>query len=140
MQVKLPPVQVIRVEGEVIVLSTVTGVGQHVPPAFGEAQEDVPVVAERRIRHSIHIADTDRMFSSPCSEELLTDDGLQRDTDTRREFSEEPLRELPIQLKNRQTETLIQLQRRKLQLNELLDWQSYLTKGVIAKYQDHDSY
>lgn len=55
-QVKLPPVQVIRVEGEVIVLSTVTGVGQHVPPAFGEAQEDVPVIAERRIRHSIHIA------------------------------------------------------------------------------------
>lgn len=112
MQVKLPPVQVIGVEREVIVLSTVTGVGQHVPAALGEAQEDVPVIAERQmnqIQHS-HDSDTDRMFSLPCSEELLTDDGLQRDADTWRELSEEPLRELPIQLKDRQTETLIQIE------------------------------
>lgn len=48
MQVKLPPVQVVCVEGEVIILSAVTGVGQHVPAAFGKAQEDVPVTAERQ--------------------------------------------------------------------------------------------
>lgn len=107
MQVKLPPVQVIGVEREVIVLSTVTGVGQHVPAALGEAQEDVPVIAERQtnqIQHS-HGSDTDRMLlSSPCSEELLTDDGLQRDADAWRELPEEPLRELPIQLKDINTD------------------------------------
>lgn len=103
MQVELPPVQVIRVEGEVIILSAVTSVGQHVPATFGEAQEDVPVTAERQtnqIQHSNYseIMDrTDRIFS-PCSEELLTDDGLQRDADAWREFPEESLREMPIQL------------------------------------------
>lgn len=48
MQVELPPVQVIGVEGEVVVLSAVTGVGQHVPAALSEAQEDVSVTAERQ--------------------------------------------------------------------------------------------
>lgn len=111
MQVKLPPVQVIGVEREVIVLSTVTGVGQHIPATLGEAQEDVPVIAERQTNQTQHShgSDTDRIFSSPCSEELLTDDGLQRDADAWRELSEEPLRELPIQLIHRQTETLIQI-------------------------------
>lgn len=37
-----------------------------------------------------------RMFSSPGSEELLADDGLQRDVDTRGKFPEQPLRDLPI--------------------------------------------
>ncbi len=103
-EVELPPVQVISVEGEVVILSAVTGVGQHVPATFGKAQEDVPVTAERQINQIQHShrseipVGTDRIFSSPCSEELLTDDGLQRDADTWREFPEEPLREMPIQL------------------------------------------
>lgn len=56
-QVELPPVQVIRVEREVIVFAAVTGVGQHIPATFGEAQEDVPVTADRQtnqIQHSYH--------------------------------------------------------------------------------------
>lgn len=52
MQVKLPPVQVVCVEGEVIILSAVTGVGQHVPAAFSKAQEDVPVTAGSQTQHS----------------------------------------------------------------------------------------
>ena len=40
-QVELPPVQVIRVEGEIIILATVAGVGKNVAPALRKAQEDV---------------------------------------------------------------------------------------------------
>ena len=47
MQVELPPVEVIGVEGEVIVLSTVTGVGQHVTTTLSEPQEDVSGTRER---------------------------------------------------------------------------------------------
>lgn len=46
MQVELPPVQMVGVEAEVVVLSTVTGVGQNVAATFGEAQEDVPTGRE----------------------------------------------------------------------------------------------
>lgn len=78
-QVKLPPVQVIGVEGEVIVLSAVARVGQNIPATLSEAQEDVP-----------------------GSEKLLTDDGLQWNTNTWRKFPEESLRELAIQPSARQ--------------------------------------
>lgn len=40
-QVKLPPVQVVRVC--VIFFAIVTRIGQHIASAFGEAQKDVPV-------------------------------------------------------------------------------------------------
>lgn len=46
-EVKLPPVQVIGVKGEVIIFSAVTGVGQNVTAALSEAQEDVPVTDQR---------------------------------------------------------------------------------------------
>ena len=37
LHVELPPVQVVGVEGEVVIFSTVTGVGQDVAAALGEA-------------------------------------------------------------------------------------------------------
>lgn len=40
-KVELPPVQMVRVEAEVVILAAVTGVGQNVAATFGEAQEDV---------------------------------------------------------------------------------------------------
>lgn len=40
-QVELPPVEVVGVEGEVVVLAAVAGVRQHIAPTLGEAQEDV---------------------------------------------------------------------------------------------------
>lgn len=113
MQVKLPPVQVIGVEGEVIIFSAVTGVGQNIAAALGEAQEDVPVTDQRsRTLNTGRDLITPfqtllQMFSSPGSEELLADDGLQRDADTRGEFPKEPLRELSIQLTYRNIEVLI---------------------------------
>lgn len=46
--VELPPVQVVDVEGEVIV-PTAAGVGQNVPATLGKAQEDVSGGAEDRV-------------------------------------------------------------------------------------------
>lgn len=43
--VELPPVQVIDVEGEVVV-PTAAGVGENIPAALGKAQEDVSVAGE----------------------------------------------------------------------------------------------
>lgn len=40
-QVELPPIKVIDIEREVIVFSTVAGVGQNIPATFGKAQKYV---------------------------------------------------------------------------------------------------
>lgn len=40
-QVELPPVQMVGVEGKIIVLAAVARVGQNVTAAFREAEEDV---------------------------------------------------------------------------------------------------
>lgn len=45
--VELPPVQVVDVEGEVVV-STAAGVGEDVPAALGKAQEDMSGGAQGR--------------------------------------------------------------------------------------------
>lgn len=42
MQVELPPVEVVGVKREIVVLSAVAGVRQNVAAASGEAKEDVP--------------------------------------------------------------------------------------------------
>ena len=41
MEVELPPVEVVCVEGEVIIFPTVTCVRQNVAATFGEAEKDV---------------------------------------------------------------------------------------------------
>lgn len=41
MQVELPPIEMVGIEREIIIFSTVTGVGQNVAAAFGEAKKDV---------------------------------------------------------------------------------------------------
>lgn len=46
MQVELPPVQVVGVEGEIIILTTITRVGQNVTPALCKAQKDVTETKE----------------------------------------------------------------------------------------------
>lgn len=40
-QIELPPIKVIGIEREVIVFSTVAGVGQNIPATLGEAQKYV---------------------------------------------------------------------------------------------------
>lgn len=45
-QVELPPVQMVGVEGEIIILTTIARVGQNVAPALCEAQEDVTETKE----------------------------------------------------------------------------------------------
>lgn len=40
-QIELPPIKVVDIEREVIVFSTVTGVGQNIPATFGKAQKYV---------------------------------------------------------------------------------------------------
>lgn len=42
-QVELPPIQMVSIEREIIVFSTVAGVGQNIAAAFGEAKKDMPV-------------------------------------------------------------------------------------------------
>lgn len=41
MEVELPPIQVVGVEGEVVIFPTVAGVGQNVAATLGEAKKDV---------------------------------------------------------------------------------------------------
>lgn len=41
MQVELPPVEMIGIEREIVILSTVAGVGQNVTATFGEAKENM---------------------------------------------------------------------------------------------------
>lgn len=52
-EVELPPVEVVGVEGEVVIFPTITCVGQNIAATFCEAKKDVT-----------------------CPEELLTDDVL----------------------------------------------------------------
>lgn len=40
-EIKLPPIKMIDIEGEVIILSAVAGVGQNIPATFGKAQKNV---------------------------------------------------------------------------------------------------
>lgn len=42
-QVELPPIEMVGIEREIIILATVTGVGQNVAATFGEAQKDMSV-------------------------------------------------------------------------------------------------
>lgn len=41
-EVELPPVQMVSIEREIIIFSTVTGVGQNIAATFGEAKKDMP--------------------------------------------------------------------------------------------------
>lgn len=41
MQVELPPVEMVGIEREIVIFSTVTGVGQNVAATFGEAKENM---------------------------------------------------------------------------------------------------
>lgn len=56
-QVELPPVEMVGIEREIIIFSTVAGVGQNVAATFGEAKKDMS-----------------------CSQKLLADDVLQWNT------------------------------------------------------------
>lgn len=40
-QVELPPIEMVGVEREIIIFSTIAGVGQYVAAAFGEAKKDM---------------------------------------------------------------------------------------------------
>lgn len=40
-QIELPPIEMVSIEGEVIIFPTVTGVGQNIAATFGEAKKDV---------------------------------------------------------------------------------------------------
>lgn len=51
-QVELPPVEVVGVEREIIIFSTVAGVGQNVAAAFGEAKKDMS--GTTKVRHHCH--------------------------------------------------------------------------------------
>lgn len=109
-QVELPPVEVIDVKGEVIVLPAVAGVRQHVAATLGEAQEDVTVwqthacfcrarrggreVCPPREPKGQGAATRD----SPCPEKLLAHNGLEGHTDPRWKLPEQPLGHLTGQL------------------------------------------
>ena len=59
MEVKLPPVEMVGVEREVIIFPTITCVGQNISPTFREAKEDVTetkrvVGCEFRANHNHH--------------------------------------------------------------------------------------
>ncbi len=41
MQVELPPIEMVGIEREIIIFSTVAGVGQNIAAAFGEAKKDM---------------------------------------------------------------------------------------------------
>ena len=41
MQIELPPIEMVGIEREVIILSAVAGVGQNIAATFGEAKKDV---------------------------------------------------------------------------------------------------
>lgn len=45
-QVELPPVQMVGVEGEIVVFATIARVGQNITPALCKAQEDVTETKE----------------------------------------------------------------------------------------------
>lgn len=40
-QVELPPIEMVDVKGEIIIFSTIAGVGQDVAATFGEAKKDM---------------------------------------------------------------------------------------------------
>lgn len=46
MQVELPPVEMVDVEGEVVIFSTIPRVGQDVAATFGEAKKDMAETTE----------------------------------------------------------------------------------------------
>lgn len=41
MQIELPPIQMVSIEREIVVFSTVAGVGQNIAATFGEAKKDM---------------------------------------------------------------------------------------------------
>lgn len=102
MHVELPPVQVVDVEGEVVV-PTAAGVGQNVPAALGKAQEDMSGRAQGRWARSEPAHHPTQptpcpALASPCIEEVLIHDALKGDADPGRQLPEESRGELPTDL------------------------------------------
>lgn len=100
--VELPPVQVVDVEGEVVV-PTAAGVGENVPAALGKAQEDMSGGAESRwarlgsTHHPTQLPHCPAV-ASPCIEEVLIHDAFKGDTDSGWQLPEEARGELPTDL------------------------------------------
>lgn len=55
-QVELPPIEMVSIEGEVIIFPTVTGVGQNIASTFGETKKDVPETTKVTENTSLHHA------------------------------------------------------------------------------------
>lgn len=100
--VELPPVQVVDVEGEVVV-SAAAGVGEDVPAALGKAQEDMSGGAQGRGARSGPACHPTQpppcpALASPCIEEVLVHDVLQGDAHPGWQLPEESRGELPTDL------------------------------------------
>lgn len=89
--VELPPVEVIHVEGEVVI-PTAAGVGEDIAATLGKSQEDMAVgqngSGQMRVSSQPHLPPPSLASASPCIEKILIYDVLEGHADPRGQLPE----------------------------------------------------